>query len=137
MELKFKSSKYKRVENINNIAVELNKLCNIAELNHNEKKYVFKNWINNSKYNMSAIELSKFIDSVDDNKEITSSEIYKILNKLNYDYDRYSKLKRKLFFQELNYKKFINQAMNFLEYELEKEEKQIINDLEHELTYNE
>ena len=33
-----------------------------------------------------------------------------------------------------NYKKFINQAMNYLEYELEQEEKQIINELEYDLS---
>ena len=57
-----------------------------------------------------------------------------ILKKLNYDYDRYSKYKNKMFYQELNYKKFINQAMNYLEYELEQEEKQIINELEYDLS---
>ena len=36
--------------------------------------------------------------------------------------------------QELNYKKFINQAINYLEYELEQEEKQIINELEYDLS---
>ena len=54
--------------------------------------------------------------------------------KLNYDYDRYSKYKNKMFYQELYYKKFINQAMNYLEYELEQEEKQIINELEYDLS---
>ena len=57
-----------------------------------------------------------------------------ILRSLNYDYERYSKYKNKVFYQELNYKKFINQAMNYLEYELEQEEKQIINELEYELS---
>ena len=32
------------------------------------------------------------------------------------------------------YKQFINQAMNHLEHELEQEEKQIINELEYELS---
>ena len=53
---------------------------------------------------------------------------------MNYDYDRYSKYKNKMFYQELNYKKFINQAINYLEYELEQEEKQIINELEYDLS---
>ena len=57
-----------------------------------------------------------------------------MFHKLNYDYDRYSKYKNKMFYQELNYKKFINQAMNYLEYELEQEEKQIINELEYDLS---
>ena len=39
-----------------------------------------------------------------------------------------------VFYQELNYKKFINQSMNYLEYELEQEEKQIINELEYDLS---
>ena len=46
----------------------------------------------------------------------------------------YRTYKNKMFYQELNYKKFINQAMNYLEYELEQEEKQIINELEYDLS---
>ena len=46
-------------------------------------------------------------------KDMSSTEYYNILKKLNYDYDRYSKYKNKMFYQELNYKKFINQAMNY------------------------
>ena len=68
------------------------------------------------------------------NTDMSSTEYYKILRSLNYDYERYSKYKNKVFYQELNYKKFINQAMNYLEYELEQEEKQIINELEYELS---
>ena len=43
------------------------------------------------------------------------------------------KYKRKNFYQELNYKRFINQAINHLNYELAQEEKQIVRQLEYEL----
>ena len=131
-DLKFKSSPYKKQENIDKIAQDLNHICNFAGLNHLEKKYVFKNWVLNSKYDINIDALLSSMDNF--NKDMSSTEYYNILKKLNYDYDRYSKYKNKMFYQELNYKKFINQAMNYLEYELEQEEKQIINELEYDLS---
>ena len=131
-DLKFKSSPYRKKENIDSVAKDLNKLCNLAGLNYLEKRYVFTNWISKSKY---KIDVDALLSSMDNSKpEMSSTEFYTILRKLNYDYNRYSKYKSKMFYQELNYKKFINQAMNYLEYELEQEEKQIINDLEYELS---
>ena len=131
-DLKFKSSPYRKKENIDSVAKDLNKICNLAGLNYLEKRYVFTNWISKSKY---KIDVDALLSSMDNSKpEMSSTEFYTILRKLNYDYDRYSKYKSKMFYQELNYKKFINQAMNYLEYELEQEEKQIINDLEYELS---
>ena len=131
-DLKFKSSAYKKQDNIDKVAKDLNRICNLARLNHLEKRYVFKNWISKSKYNINVDALLSSMDNL--NTDMSSTEYYKILRSLNYDYERYSKYKNKVFYQELNYKKFINQAMNYLEYELEQEEKQIINELEYELS---
>lgn len=131
-DLKFKSSAYKKQDNIDKVAKDLNRICNLAGLNLLEKRYVFKNWISRSKYNINVDALLSSMDNI--NTDMSSTEYYNILNKLNYNYDRYSKYKNKMFYQELNYKKFINQAMNYLEYELEQEEKQIINELEYDLS---
>ena len=42
-------------------------------------------------------------------------------------------LVNKNFYRELNYKRFINQAVNHLMYELDQEEKQIISEMQYEL----
>ena len=43
------------------------------------------------------------------------------------------KFKNRYFYRELNYKRFINQAINHLMFELEQEEKQIVSKIEYEL----
>ena len=45
----------------------------------------------------------------------------------------YNKLKEKNFYKELNYKRFINKAINHLYYEMEREEKEIVEQMEYEL----
>lgn len=64
---------------------------------------------------------------------MSSTNYYNTLKKLGYDYDRYNKFRNKYFYPELNYKKFVNQAMNHLMYELERERKQIIAEMQFEL----
>ena len=64
---------------------------------------------------------------------MSSTEYYNALKKLGYNYEKYTKFRSKYFFKELNYKVFINKAVNHLIYELEKEEKQIINEMEFDL----
>ena len=64
---------------------------------------------------------------------MSSTEYYNALKKLGYDYERYNKFRNKYFYKELNYKRFINQAINHLMYELEAEEKQIIAEMQYEL----
>lgn len=130
-DLKFKSTDCKNVNNTQNLAKNLNKICNLAGLNYLEKRYVFSNWLSHSKINIKVDELLTTIDNID--TDISSTDYFSTLKKLNYDYDRYSKYKNKFFYQELNYKKFVNSAMKHLEYELEQKEKQIINDIEYEL----
>ena len=60
-------------------------------------------------------------------------ELYSSLKKLGYSYERYNKVKTENFYRELNYKRFINKAMNHLIYELNQEEKQIISNIQYEL----
>ena len=64
---------------------------------------------------------------------MSTSEFYSIMKKLGYDKERYFKLKNKYFYRELNYKKFFHQAVNHWMDEIEKEEKEIINELEYTL----
>lgn len=131
-EMKFKSrNDYLKEETILKIAQDLYKLCLFAGLNDYETKKVFKNWIVNSKYNLDP---NKLVDSFSiTNTEFTSTEFYKCLNKLGYPYKRYIKLKSKYFYKEVNYKIFINQAMDYLMYELEQEKMQIISNMQYEL----
>ena len=65
--------------------------------------------------------------------DISPNELYTSLKRLGYDFKKYNKLKSDNFYKELNYKKFINQAFNHLEYELEREEKQIIEEMQYDL----
>lgn len=131
-EMNFKSrSDYSKEETRVNIAKDLYKLCYLAGLNYNETRKIFKDWIDKSKYNYDVDSLISLSSSF--KTEMTSTEYYNALKKLGYDYDRYSKFKSKFFYKEMNYKLFINKAVNHLMYELEQEEKQIISELEYEL----
>ena len=131
-ELKLKSrSDYAKDETKIKIAKDLYKLCMIAGLNYNETKKVFERWLKNSKYNFDVDALIGSCTILD--YEMSSTEYYNALKKLGYDYERYNKFKNKYFYKELNYKRFINQAINHLMYELEAEEKQIIAEMQYEL----
>lgn len=131
-ELNFKSrSDYKKEETKYNIAKELYKLCMLADLNQHEIKKVFLKWIQNSKYDLDinmVLNMSIVLD-----EEMSATEFYKSLKNLGYNYERYNKIKTKNFYQELDYKRFVNRAMQHLMYELEVEEKQIIAQMQYEL----
>lgn len=71
------------------------------------------------------------IKNVDSN--MTISELYNALKRLGYNSRRYNSLKEKNFYKELNYKKFLNRAINHLYYEIEREEKEILENMEYEL----
>lgn len=130
-ELNFRSRNYKKDETKKEVAKELYKLCQLADLNYNQTKKIFEKWNNNSHYDFDIPYLISSVTTLD--SEMSTNEFYDTLKKLGYDSTRYSKLKSKNFYQELNYKIFINRAMNYLMYELEQEEKEIINELEYNL----
>ena len=131
-EMNFKSrSDYVKENTKINIAKDLYKLCSLAGLNYNETRKVFNNWITKSKYNYDVDSLISLASSF--KTDMTSSEYYNALKKLGYDYEKYSKFRSKFFYKDVNYKAFINKAVNHLMYELEQEEKQIISELEYEL----
>ncbi len=131
-ELNFKSrSDYAKDETKKSIAKDLYKICMMAGLNDNQTKKVFQRWINKSKYNFNADDLITSVSSLDNDMSI--KEYYDALKKLGYDSDRFNKFKNKCFYRELNYKRFINQAVNHLMYELEQEEKQIVSEMQYEL----
>lgn len=131
-ELNFKSRNDYAKENTKiEIAKGLYKICQLADLNYNETKKVFDKWIKNSNYNFNSEELLVLVTSLD--TDMSTTDYYKYLNKLNYNSERYNKLKSKYFYKDLNYKIFINRAFNYLKYELEQEEKQIINEIEYRL----
>ena len=69
------------------------------------------------------------VDSID----IDKNSYYNIMKKLGYDLPRLSNFKNKNFYQEINYKKFINTAINHLLYEIDEEEKNIERQIEYEL----
>lgn len=131
-EMNFKSRKdYSKEETRINIAKDLYKMCTLAELNYNETKKVFQKWVNNSNYNYDVDELLSQVSSID--YEMSSTQYYKALNKLGYNYEKYNKFRNKYFYKQLNYKKFINQAMEHIEYEIEKEQKEIISSIQYEM----
>lgn len=131
-ELNFKSRKdYAKDETRINIAKDLYKICVLANLNDNQTKKVFEKWIRNSGYLYEANALISSIKS--SNTSMSSKELYNALKKLGYSSDKYYKFKAKNFYRELNYKRFINRALNYLYYEIEREEKEILENMEYEL----
>lgn len=131
-ELSFKSkSTYVKDSTKIDIAKGLYKLCQMADLNYNQTKKVFKSWLDKSNYNYDVENLVTSASTLD--HKMSTTEYYSLMSKLGYSYERLNKIKSKYFYQELNYKKFINRAVNHLMYELEEEEKQLINEIEYDL----
>lgn len=134
-EFNFRSrNDYAKEETKKSIAKDLYKICVLANLNDNQIKKVFKRWISNSKYDYDADVLIPLVRT--NNTDMSIQELYTALKKLGYDSHRYNKLKEKNFYKELNYKRFINQAINHLYYEIEREEKEILENMEYELEVN-
>lgn len=131
-EFNFKSrSDYVKENTRASISRDLYKICMLAGLNDNQMRKVFLKWINNSKYKYDVDSLISSAKVSDYDMSVT--EYYKALNRLGYDVKRLNKFKNKYFYRELNYKRFINQAINHLMFELEQEEKQIVSQIEYEL----
>jgi len=131
-ELKFKSrNDYAKEESKIKIGKDLYKICMMAGLNSNETRKIFDRWIKNSKYDLDLDYILNMSFSL--NSEMSSTEYYNALKKLGYNFDRYNKFRKKYFYRELDYKKFIKEASDHLLYEYEKEEKQIIDQLQYEL----
>lgn len=131
-DMQFKSrNDYAKEDTKKNIARDLYRLCVFSGLNDKQITKVMSNWIEKSHYNINPNDIMLELHHYD--KDLSSTDLYKILTRLGYDYNRYSKLKTKYFYRELSYKKFINQAIDHLMYELDKEQKQIISDLQYEL----
>lgn len=131
-ELNFKSrNDYAKEETKIGIAKDLYKICMVAGLNETQTKKVFVRWLKNSKYKMDADSLIASATTLD--SEMTTKEYYDALKKLGYSSDRFNKFKTKHFYRELDYKKFINKAINNLMYEIDNEEKQIVENIQYEL----
>lgn len=133
MEMNFKSNNYLKNENKIDCAKKLFILSKIADLSDYETKKLFDKWIKASGYLMNSQLLISSLYATDVN--ISSTEFYKCLRKLNYSYDRYFKFKSKYFYQELSYKKMINRAIDSLMTEVEKENQKIIEEQKYELDY--
>ena len=131
LEMKFISRHdYAKEDTKQTIANDLYRMCLLVGLNDKQAKKVLSSWIKRSHYTFSPDDIKLNLTNKED---ISSTELYTILKKVGYDYERYNKLKSKYFYRELNYKRFINQAVEHLMYELDKEQKQIINDLQYDL----
>lgn len=131
-ELNFRSRKdYAKDETKKDIARDLYKICMIAGLNDKQIKKVFSRWINNSGYDFDVDTLIASVTTL--NTDMSIQEFYNALKRLGYDSNRYNKFKDKYFYRELNYKRFINSAINHLLYELEREEKQIVEEMQYDM----
>lgn len=130
--MNFKSrSDYAKESTKVDIAKDLYKICKLINLNDNQVSKVISKWLINSKYKLNANELLKSFEN--SNYSMTITEYYKALKRLGFNYERYSKLKNKNFYKELNYKMFFNNALKHLLYEVEREEKKLEDELRYEL----
>lgn len=130
-ELKFKSSNYVKESKIIEVGKALYKICNMCDLNYSQTKKVFERWIKNSKFNYDVYYILNKSSTLEDEMSIT--DYYKYLKKMGYSYERIGKLKEKQFYKEINYKLLVNNAINHLMYEYEKENKAIEKEMEYEL----
>jgi hypothetical protein len=132
IDLNFKSRDYAKDKSKENIAKNLYKICMLCDLNDYQINKVFSDWTRRSKY--TNMDINSIIASVrTDDYDMTSTELYDTLKKLGYDYKKYKTIKDKNFYKELNYKKFINRAINHLMYEYEREQKEIEREMEYDL----
>ena len=132
MDMNFRSkSNYKKEDTKKDIAKDLYKICVLADLNDAQIRKVFKRWLRNSHYDFDVASLIASVTTLDTNMSV--SELYSALKKLGYDSTRYNKLKSTNFYKELNYKRFINKAINHLYYEIDREEKEIVEQMQYEL----
>ena len=130
--LNFRSrSDYAKDETKKDIAKQLYKICILADLSESQMKKVFKNWLHNSYYNFDVDSLIASVSTLD--TDMSVQELYSALKRLGYNSTRYNKLKTANFYKELNYKRFINKAINHLYNEIDREEKEIIEQMEYEL----
>ena len=113
------------------IAKDLYKICKFANLNDIQTKKIINKWNNNSNYNLDITNLFASFKNI--KYDMSTTDYYKALRRLGYNFDRYSKIKNKNFYRELNYKKFFSNALNHLMYEIEKEEKELEEELRYEL----
>lgn len=134
VDMNFKSKPYSKESTIISTGKELYKLCIESDLNSQEIKKVFHKWIINSNYDYN-VETMLGLCKVN-NTELSSSDYYKILRKLGYNYNRYKKYKDKNFYKELDYKIMLNRAFNHLYFDLEQQEKMIENEIEYDLNKN-
>ena len=131
-DMNFRSkSNYKKEDTKKDIAKDLYKICVLADLNDAQIRNVFKRWLRNSHYDFDVDSLIASVTTLDTNMSV--SELYSALKKLGYDSTRYNKLKSTNFYKELNYKRFINKAINHLYYEVDREEKEIVEQMQYEL----
>lgn len=130
--MNFRSRKdYVKEQTKLSIAKDLYRICIMSNLNENQIKKVFQRWIKNSGYDMDADSL--LLSVKDLNVTMTTQEFYNALKKLGYPPKRFNTLRTRNFYRQLEYKRFIDSAIDHLMYELEREEKEIINQLEYEL----
>lgn len=130
--MNFRSRKdYVKEQTKISIAKDLYRICVMANLNENQIKKVFQRWIKNSGYDMDADGLLLSVKDLD--ITMTTQEFYNALKKLGYPPKRFNTLRTRNFYRQLEYKRFIDSAIDHLMYELEREEKEIINQLEYEL----
>lgn len=128
----FRSRKdYVREETKVSIGKDLYRICIMANLNEKQITKVFKRWISNSGYSMDVNALISSVRDID--VTMTTQEFYNALKKLGYPPKRFNTLKNRNFYRQLEYKRFIDSAIDHLMYELDLEEKEIINQLEYEL----
>lgn len=128
----FKSrSDYAKESTKIDIARDLYKLCKFAELGELQIRKIMDEWNYSSKYNLDIDYL--ILDFKKESYDLSSNDFYKTLRRLGYNSNRYYKLKRKNFYRELSYKKFFGKALNHLMYELEREQRQLEEELRYEL----
>lgn len=128
---KFKSNKNLSIKEYTSIAKGLNTICLSANISDKRRLEILNGWKINSN---AIIDIDLIYNNfIDAEKGLSSTDFYKIMKKLNYNYDRYSKVKSKEFYRELNYKILINQANKHLMLELENENKKLVENLDRDL----
>ena len=130
--LNFKSrNDYAKQETIIDVAKGLYKLCEFAELNQTQMKKEFNKWIHNSKYDLDADVLIANFKNI--SEELNLKDYFFYLKRLGYSSKRYYKYRQKNFYKEIKYKKFFKNSLDHLIYELELEEKKMVDELRYDL----
>lgn len=119
------------------LGVSLYKIATYYNLNKNQTRRLIQKWYNKSKFSGSFDNYyNDLLLKVNSNfNPLTITKFYKTLNDMNISNSNYDKLKQNYYTKKFVYHKMMYNALNYIKYENERIEKEIVESMRDELNY--